>query len=446
MPSFNGVAIDKTNRKLAKPPQKPYELLAAHDRYSGVLRGLSDISDSPSVVARRMYVPRRICVTIHRAYYRRQSLRRRNARPPPAAPEWEKCQITKSRISDFARQPTCLTCPEIFPVVFDFTAAKLTILILVCISPVKTERLENNWKMIETIEHKIELLKKKRNAVILAHNYQLGEVQDIADFVGDSLELAQRAVSTNADVIVFCGVLFMAETAAMLSPEKTVLLPDANAGCPMADMITAQQLRQFKQIHPNAAVVCYVNSSAEVKAESDYCCTSSNAVEVVAGIDEDKEIIFVPDMNLGQHAAQQANRKLILWEGYCHVHVCIRDTDIIRAKQLCPRAVVMVHCECSNTVRRLADAVLSTSGMLKLAAESEADEFIVGTEIDMLHRLKKENPEKKFYPASKSAVCPNMKLTIIEKVLWALEGMEHRITVPEEISLRATKALDAMRA
>ena len=288
-------------------------------------------------------------------------------------------------------------------------------------------------------------MKKKRNDVILAHNYQLGEVQDIADFVGDSLELARCAASTDADVIVFCGVLFMAETAAMLSPEKTILLPAANAGCPMADMITPQQLRQFKQAHPNAAVVCYVNSSAEVKAESDYCCTSSNAVQVVEKIDKDKEIIFIPDKNLGQHAAQQTNRKLILWEGYCHVHVCIRDTDIIRAKQQHPNAVVMVHCECTDPVRKLADAAVSTSGMLKLAAESDADEFIVGTEIGMLHRLKKENPEKKFYPAAKSAVCPNMKLTTIENVLWALESMEHIITVPEEVRLRALKALEAMK-
>ena len=300
--------------------------------------------------------------------------------------------------------------------------------------------------MVETIESKIESLKKKRNAIILAHNYQLGEVQDIADFVGDSLELARRAASTDADVIVFCGVLFMAETAAMLSPQKTVLLPDVNAGCPMADMITSQQLRQFKQQHPDAAVVCYVNSSAEVKAESDYCCTSSNATQVVESIEADKEIIFVPDMNLAQHAAQQTNRKLILWEGYCHVHVCIRDTDIILAKQQHPEAVIMVHCECTDPVRKLADAALSTSGMLKLAKESDTDEFIVGTEIGMLHRLRKENPGKKFYPASKAAVCPNMKLTTVEKVLWSLEDMKYKITVPEEIRLRALNALEAMRA
>ncbi|MCK5114503.1 MAG: quinolinate synthase NadA [Phycisphaerae bacterium] len=300
--------------------------------------------------------------------------------------------------------------------------------------------------MVETIESKIEALKKDRNAVILAHNYQLGEVQDIADIVGDSLELARAAASTDADVIVFCGVLFMAETAAMLSPEKTVLLPAANAGCPMADMITADQLREMKQEHPNADVVCYVNSSAEVKAESDYCCTSSNATEVVAGIDKKKEIIFVPDKNLGGYTAQQTNRKMILWEGYCHVHTCIRDGDIVKAKQQHPNATVMVHCECSSLVREIADAVLSTSGMLKLAKEFDADEFIVGTEVGMLHRLRKENPDKKFYPATEAAVCPNMKLTTVENVLWALEGMEHKITVPNDVRVLAMKALEAMRA
>ena len=296
----------------------------------------------------------------------------------------------------------------------------------------------------DPIEDRIESLKKARNAVILAHNYQLPEVQDIADFVGDSLQLSQQAAKTDADVVVFCGVHFMAETAAMLSPEKIVLLPDEHAGCPMADMITADQLQRLRQAHPGAIVVCYVNTSAEVKALSDYCCTSSNAVAVVNSLDDTAEVIFVPDKYLGQYTSLQTRRKMILWDGYCPVHVRIGESDILRAKVEHPDALVMVHPECAEPVRELADAVLSTGGMLKYAAQSEADEFIVGTEIGILHRLRKENPAKRFYPSTEAAVCPNMKLTTVEKVLWSLESMQYQIRVPDETRLRAISAIENM--
>jgi quinolinate synthase len=298
--------------------------------------------------------------------------------------------------------------------------------------------------MNDSIESRIESLKEKRNAVILAHNYQLPQIQDIADFVGDSLQLSRQAARTDADVIVFCGVHFMAETAAMLSPDKTVLLPDENAGCPMANMISAEQLRQFKQAHPGAVVVCYVNSSAEVKAESDYCCTSSNATEIVNSLHDAEKIIFAPDKHLGQYTSQQTHRDMILWNGYCHVHVCIRDSDIEHMKQEHPGAIVIVHPECTDPVRGQADAVLSTSGMCRYARESDAGEFIIGTEIGILHRLRKENPDKKFYPASEVAVCPNMKLTTVEKVLWSLESMQYQIKVSQEIRSRAIKAIENM--
>ncbi len=298
--------------------------------------------------------------------------------------------------------------------------------------------------MIESIEAKIEKLKKSNEAVILAHNYQLPEVQDIADFVGDSLQLSQQAAKTDARVIVFCGVSFMAETAAILSPDKTVLLPDRLAGCPMADMITAEQLEKLKQEHPEAIVVCYVNSSAEVKAQSDYCCTSSNAVAVVQSLKDARQIIFVPDKYLGQHVSQQTGRKMILWNGYCPTHIRIRQEDIVRSRQEHPQAAVMVHPECADSVRKLADAVVSTGGMFRYAKTCGADEFIVGTEIGILHGLGKDNPGKKFYAATEAAVCPNMKLTGTEKILWSLESMEYNVKVPDNISVAARKALENM--
>lgn len=280
--------------------------------------------------------------------------------------------------------------------------------------------------------------------MILAHNYQPAEIQDAADFCGDSLGLSIKAAQTNAQVIVFCGVKFMAETAAVLSPEKTVLLPDKFAGCPLADTITAEQLSELKQKHPDAVVVCYVNSSAEVKAQSDYCCTSSNAVGVVNSIPKDKQIIFVPDQHLGRFAAEKTGRDLILWPGYCHVHVVITEDDIKNAKAKYPDAVVMAHPECPEPVKKLSNELLSTGQMLEFVDESSAKQFIVATEIGMIHPLKKRKPQAEFIPASEKAICPNMKKITLEKVAWSLEDMQHKITVPEEIRTKAKKAIDRM--
>ena len=291
---------------------------------------------------------------------------------------------------------------------------------------------------------KIEKLKVERNAVILAHNYQQGEVQDLADFTGDSLGLSIKAAETDAEVIVFCGVHFMAETAAILSPQKTVLLPDKEAGCPMADMITAEQLRDLKSKHPEALVICYVNTSAEVKAESDYCCTSANAAEVVDSLPKDKKIIFVPDKYLGQYVAEKSGRDFVLWPGYCHVHAVITENDIKKVKVHWPDAIVMAHPECTKPAKELADRILSTSQMIKFTKESNTKQFIVATEKGIIHALKKENPDAEFIPASERTICPNMKKITIEKVLWALEQMQHEITVPEQIRQKAKKALDRM--
>ena len=288
-------------------------------------------------------------------------------------------------------------------------------------------------------------LKEQRNAVILAHNYQRPEVQDIGDFVGDSLELSRKAAETDAEVIVFCGVHFMAETASILSPAKTVLLPDAESGCPMADMITADALIKKKQEMPGVHVVCYVNSSAAVKAESEICCTSANAVRVVEGIGPG-EILFVPDQYLGHFAATQANRPMVLWPGFCPTHLKIQPEDIISNKQRYPGSVALVHPECRPEVTAVADQVLSTGGMLKFARQTDAKVLIIGTEVGILHRLKKENPGKTFIPANARALCPNMKKITLEKVLWALEDMGPEIKVPEDIRLRAKIAVDRMLA
>ncbi len=287
-------------------------------------------------------------------------------------------------------------------------------------------------------------LKKTRNAVILAHNYQLGEVQDIADFVGDSLELSQNAARTGADVIVFCGVHFMAETASILCPDKVVLLPDAHAGCPMADMITAEGLRQKKQELPGATVVCYINSSAEVKAESDVCCTSANAVKVIESLDGANEILFVPDQYLGDYIGSKTGKKMILWPGFCPTHLRIQPQHIVRLKQEYPQAKVIVHPECHPEVISLADEVLSTGGMCRYIKESEAEDIIVGTEIGIIHRLRKESPGKRFIPVSEQAVCPRMKLISLEKILWSLEEMAPEVKVQEETRLKAKAAVDRM--
>jgi len=290
---------------------------------------------------------------------------------------------------------------------------------------------------------KISVLKERRNAVVLVHNYQLGEVQDIADFIGDSLDLSQRAAETDADVIVFCGVHFMAETASILCPDKVVLLPDVNAGCPMANMITAERLQAKKKEHPQAAVVCYINSSAEVKAESDICCTSANAVRVVESLDA-REILFVPDQYLGHYVSTKTSKKMILWPGFCPTHVRIKPERIKELKKEYPQARVVVHPECTPEVIALADEVLSTSGMCRYARRNEVREMVVGTEIGIIHRLKKENPGKRFIPISEQAICPNMKLITLEKVLWSLEEMEPEVKVPEEIRLRAKAVVDKM--
>jgi quinolinate synthase len=296
----------------------------------------------------------------------------------------------------------------------------------------------------DDLEEKIKELKKKRNAVILVHNYQLPEVQDVADFRGDSLELSRIASKTDAKVIVFCGVHFMAETASILSPDKKVLVPDIHAGCPMANMITAADVRRLKKEHPDAVAVGYVNTSAEVKAELDYCCTSTNATAVVNALKNEKEIIFVPDKYLADYTSKQTGRKLITWSGYCPTHVKILPEDIKREKKFHPFAKVMVHPECLSSVVALADQVLSTSMMAKYAKETEAKEFIVGTEVGIIYRLKKDNPEKEFYAASERAICPNMKRTTQEKILWSLEEMKEEVKVSDDIRQRAKKALDRM--
>jgi quinolinate synthase len=296
---------------------------------------------------------------------------------------------------------------------------------------------------MKTVEEQILKLKKEKNAVILSHNYQRGDVQDIADFVGDSLELSQKAVKVDAGIIVFCGVHFMAETASILNPDKTVLLPDAGAGCPMANMITAAQLRELKKEHPDATVVTYVNSSAAVKAESDYCCTSANGVKVVQSI-KNNEIIFVPDQYLGDFIAKRTGKNMIFWPGYCPTHVKLLPEDIIKSKQEHPGAKIVVHPECRPDVIALADEALSTSGMIRYAAREDVKELIVGTEIELLHRLHKENPGKKFYAASRKAVCPNMKKITLEKILESLETMQPEVKVPEDIRVKAKLAVDRM--
>jgi quinolinate synthase len=290
---------------------------------------------------------------------------------------------------------------------------------------------------------KIKQLKQERNAIILAHNYQRGDVQDIADFVGDSFGLSQKAASHEANVIVFCGVDFMAESAAILNPEKTVLMPELSAQCPMAAMITPELLRREKEKYPHAAVVCYVNTPASVKAESDVCCTSSNAIKVVNSLVE-KEIIFVPDRNLALYVAAHTRKKIIPWNGYCPTHHLILPGDILLEKEEHAEAEVLVHPECRPDVIALADKVLSTEGMLRYAKLSASKEFIIGTEVGLLHRLGKENPDKKFIPATGFAVCPNMKMNTLQSIIRALEKNEHVIKVPENIRIKAKLALDRM--
>jgi quinolinate synthase len=313
-------------------------------------------------------------------------------------------------------------------------------------------------EQIAELQGEIKLLARKRNAVVLAHNYERPEVQDVADFVGDSLGLSREAAKTDADIIVFCGVHFMAETASILSPKKTVLLPDLAAGCSLAATINAEQLIQWKSEHPGAVVVSYVNTTAAVKAESDYCCTSGNAVEVVNSIPESTDILFLPDMFLGAHVRRQTGRDNIhVWMGECHVHAGIDPENIRLQRGLHPEAEFLIHpeCGCSTSVLEAISAgeveaegvqILSTEGMIKRPALSDADEFIVATEVGILHRLRRENPSKRFYAANERASCAYMKVTTLPKVLTALERTQHRITVPAEVASRARLAIERMIA
>lgn len=290
----------------------------------------------------------------------------------------------------------------------------------------------------------IEQRKRELNAVILAHYYQRPEIQEVADFVGDSLQLAVQAAGAEAEVIVFCGVRFMAESAKILNPDRLVILPEPQAGCPMADMAEAGDLRRKKARIPGVQVVCYVNSSAEVKAESDICCTSSNAVKVVQSLPPDAPVLFVPDQNLGHYVAKQTGRDITLWEGYCPIHHQVSLEELLAARREHPEAVVMVHPECRPEVIEAADYALSTGGMLELVAWNPAREFIVGTEEGLLYQLRKRYPERRFYLLRSEFICPNMKLTTMEKLVVSLRTLEPRIEVPEDIRVKAYQALDRM--
>lgn len=298
--------------------------------------------------------------------------------------------------------------------------------------------------MVKELVEEIIELKNQKNAVILAHNYQRGEIQDIADFIGDSLELSRQATQVKCDVIVFCGVHFMAETAVILNPAKTVLLPEIDAGCPMADMIDGEKLKEWASQYPNVPVVSYVNTTAEVKALSYVCCTSANAPEIVNAVPS-KKVLFVPDKNLAYWVMKKVpHKEIIPWDGYCYTHQMITKEDVIKAKQLYPKALVVVHPECIPEVIEMADHVASTSGMVRFAKSSSANEFIIGTEIGLIYRLKKENPHKTFYPLKKTMICPNMKRTTLKSILSTLKEMKYVIKVPEEIRKKAKEALDRM--
>ena len=307
----------------------------------------------------------------------------------------------------------------------------------------------------EKIKEEIIELKNEKNAIILAHNYQIGEVQDIADFVGDSLGLSIKAKETKADIIVFCGVHFMAETAYILNPDKKVLLPDLEAGCSLADSITVEELKEWKRKYPNAVVVSYVNTKAEIKAESDYCCTSSNAVKVIQSIPEDKEILFLPDMFLGSYIARVTKRKIHVWAGECHVHANIRPKDIENLRNSYPNADFLVHPECgcttsclyyaeTNDINKKNTYFLSTEGMINFVKNSPKNEFVIATEIGVLHRMNKIKPEARYYPVSENLICEYMKKITLEKVLNSLKYEKYIITVPEEIRKRALIPIERM--
>jgi quinolinate synthase len=310
------------------------------------------------------------------------------------------------------------------------------------------------------IEEEIKRLKKQKNAVILAHNYQLPEVQDIADFTGDSLSLSQEAAKTQADMIVFCGVHFMAETASIISPDKKVLIPDEKAGCSLADTINAEQLKKWKEENPDSVVVSYVNTTAEVKALSDYCCTSANAVQIVNSVPVEKGILFLPDMFLGAYVAKVTGRKIHIWPGECHVHAGIRKQDLDEMQDSHPDAEMIIHPECGCTTNLMYQQAtygssingngnghvkfLSTGGMIKHVKESPSKEFIIATETGMLHPLRKDNPDKIFHPARENAVCKYMKMITLSKVLRSLEEDIFEVRVPMHTALKAKRSIDRM--
>ena len=287
-------------------------------------------------------------------------------------------------------------------------------------------------------------LKKKRNAVILAHSYQTGDIQDVADHVGDSLGLSRLAAKTDADVILFCGVHFRAETAAILSPQKTVLSPDPNAGCPMANMVTPRQLREWRERNPGATVVTYVNSSAAVKALSDICCTSANAVEVVATIPRDRKVLFVPDRNLGHYVMTKLGREMELWNGFCPTHERMLPEMAAAAREKHPGALLLAHPECRPALVAMADHVASTTGIIAFCRDNSAREFIIASEIGILHPLRKACPGKLFHPLTEIADCPNMKLNSVAKMIWALEDMAPSVSVPRDIAEKALLPIQRM--
>lgn len=295
----------------------------------------------------------------------------------------------------------------------------------------------------EELIAEIERLKAEKDAVLLVHNYQRPEIQEIADYIGDSFDLSKRATELPRRMIVFCGVRFMAESAKILSPGKTVLLPRADAGCPMADMVTVEELREMKLKHPDAEVVCYINTNVDVKAECDACCTSANALKVVEGLTGD-EIIFVPDRNLASWVARFTNKTIIPWDGFCYVHERMTAQDVVQSKEATSNGRVVVHPECRPEVVDLSDDVLGTMGMVRLAKQSDSEGFIIGTEEGLLHRLKKENPGKAFYTLGPARMCRNMKITRLEDVYLALKEDRYKIEIEEEIARKAKKALDRM--
>lgn len=306
----------------------------------------------------------------------------------------------------------------------------------------------------EELKSRIQQLKYEKNAVILAHNYQIPEVQDIADYIGDSLGLARQAAETEADLIVFCGVHFMAETASVICPDKTVLIPDLEAGCSLADTITGEQLKAWKKEHPGAVVVSYVNTTAEVKAETDYCCTSSNAVQVIQSIPKDREILFLPDKFLGTYVQMMTGRKMNIWDGACHVHEKIGELNLGEKQKQYPEAEILIHPECGCSTSCMMNSAMyydckdahiySTGGMIDFVNESDSEQFVVATETGILHRMKKANPEKTFIPANEESVCEFMKMITLENLWEALEYHRYEVKVPEELAEKARIPIDRM--